>query len=158
MLTALQQRKLPNLFAVQDTNKDGYLDWSDYEAFHRQLMALRGVSPESSPSQDLLARLRRYWDGLTALADPNGDQRISLKEWLAYQDQLLGTGLRESVSKPIGEMVWQLLDGDGDGAVSAAEYTAIYTWRGLDPQQAAANFQRLDRNGDGRLTVDEITV
>src|SRR5436189_11676 len=59
MLTALQQRKLPNLFAVQDTNKDGYLEWSDYEAFHRQLMALRGVSLESSPSQDLLARLRR---------------------------------------------------------------------------------------------------
>src|SRR5438270_4845595 len=98
MLTELQQKKLPNLFAIQDTDKDGYLEWSDYEAFHRTLMATRGVSAGSPQYQEMLSRLTRYWDGLKSMADPSGDQRISLKEWLAYQDQLLGTGLRESVS------------------------------------------------------------
>jgi juvenile hormone diol kinase len=93
------------------------------------------------------------------LADPSSDQRISLQEWLAFQDQILGTpGMYESFSKPIGSLVWEIMDGDGDGAASPSDYAAIYTWRGLNPQNAVENFKQLDLNGDGLLTLDEIKV
>lgn len=159
MLTELQKKKLPNLFAVQDTDKDGDLEWSDFEEFTRNLMTMRGRSSDSPEYQEMLARCRRYWDGLQGMAGPSGDQRISLQKWLGYQEQILGTpGMYESFSKPIGQMVWQIMDGDGDGSASPDDYKAIYTWRGLDPQLAAENFKRLDLNGDGLLTLDEIKV
>lgn len=61
------------------------------------------------------------------------------------------------------ETAWRQADADGNGTVSAAEikiYADGQALRGLTDEEAVAlrGYMALDRNGDGRLTVDEVTA
>jgi Ca2+-binding EF-hand superfamily protein len=62
----------------------------------------------------------------------------------------------EQVTAPIVRTLMTFLDQDGDGAVTAEEYSAAYSSGGFDPDEAADAFARLDLNSDGRLSIDEI--
>lgn len=66
---------------------------------------------------------------------------------------LAGAAFAESV--PAGESVFDAMDRDGDGAVSAAEY-AVYQGRtaGIPAEEALATFATLS-GGDGSLSPED---
>jgi juvenile hormone diol kinase len=157
MLTDLQKKKLPNLFAVHDLDRDGVLRRGDFEEYATRVASVRGWKPGSPQHEELTTRFMTFWDGFESFADASGDLRVTLEEWFAYWDQILSTpGMYEGVAKPIGDFIFDLFDRDGDGRVTADEYAFIYRFGGLDPSQAAAAFARLDLDHDGLLSVDEI--
>lgn len=156
MLSELQTKKLTKLFGVHDANHDGVLQESDYENMARGVAATRGWANDSSEYAALRTRMLRFWNGLAAHADASGDQRVTLKEWLAYMDELMATpGEFQTVIAPVASMIWQTLDRDGDGAVTAGDMATAYTIMGQDATLAAQNFARLDGDGDGRISLDE---
>ncbi len=53
--------------------------------------------------------------------------------------------------KARGEERWKASDTDGDGSLSLAEVTASSSW-------AAGRFDKLDANGDGQLTREEMSA
>ena len=57
---------------------------------------------------------------------------------------LAGAAIAEGSAQPL-----EALDSDGDGRISATEYTA-------SPGKARSEFTRIDRDGDGYLTAAEI--
>jgi Ca2+-binding EF-hand superfamily protein len=157
MLTDLQKKKLPNLFAVHDLDRDGVLRRGDFEQYATRVASVRGWEPGSPQHEELTTRFMTFWDGFESFADASGDLRITLEEWLLYWDQILSTpGMYDQVAKPIGDFIFNLFDRDGDGRVTQEEYAFIYQFGGLDPAQAAAAFARLDLDGDGFLSVSEI--
>ncbi len=157
MLTELQTRKLPNLFAIHDLNRDGVLEQADFHEYTRRIASSRGWTPESPEYQQLLSRFLTFWKGLEAVADASRDQRVTINEWLAYWDRILtAEGKFDELVEPIAELIFSLLDHNGDGVISADEYALMYSAGGLDPRTAAVAFASLDLDHDGRLTVDEM--
>ena len=97
--------------------------------------------------------------GMMMRADTNGDGKISREEFTAMMDQRFarldknGDGFitADEVSDmqgrgPGGGVM--AADTDHDGKVSHAEFTAL----------AAARFAKLDANGDGQITPDEMSA
>lgn len=101
--------------------------------------------------------------------DTNGDGQISLDEFQAAHPQApadlftkLDTnkdgqlspdelrGMRAAAAAAMRQKMLERLDTDQDGSVSLAELQAVR------PSVTAEQFNRLDRNGDGKLTPDEL--
>ena len=157
MLTPFQRQKLPKLFAIHDLNRDGVINWKDFEEYALRIARTRGWGADSDDYKTLVARFVGFWTGLEQLARQRGARKVTLTEWLAYWDLILSTpGTYEQMIEPIGRMVFTILDQDGDDAVTVGEYRAIFAPSGIDPAEATSAFEHLDLNHDGRLGIDEI--
>ena len=64
----------------------------------------------------------------------------------------------DAVFRPAARAVAELCDTDGDGAVAFAEFGTALAAFGTEPADAETAFRRLDADGSGRLTVDELVT
>ncbi len=157
MLTDLQKRKISNLFAVHDLDRDGVLHQQDFDEYTRRVASTRDWKPGSPQYDEVRSRFMTFWTGLAASADTSHDQRITITEWLDYWDKILAKReLYDSIPQPIADSMFHLLDQNGDGQITLDEYSTIYEAGGLDPKQAKEAFANLDLDHDGRLSIDEM--
>jgi Ca2+-binding EF-hand superfamily protein len=159
MLSDFQLKKLPKMFALNDNNGDGVITRDDFEEAARVLARFRGLEPGTPEYGDMYRTIMSRWDHLRETCDADGDNRVTLQEWLAYWDKVLATtGEYERVGKPFSVVVARTLDQDGDGRISPTEYARWISRWGVDEQAAQDCFGRLDLNGDGYLSVDEFVT
>lgn len=145
-------------YAEIDSDGDGRIARAEYMDFGRRLFARldRNGNAELTLSEVRAGRARnapsakrRQAGGLFGQIDGNGDGAISLGELLAAR-----------------RIVFKRLDADGNGAISVAEFAAreaaIVSASGRAPPpfpavpaRASRRFLQLDRDNDGRITVDE---
>ncbi|GAA3845003.1 EF-hand domain-containing protein [Saccharothrix violaceirubra] len=148
MASDLQKRKTSVVFTAMDVNGDGFLERADFEALTDRWVAIRG----EAGSDRLREIMTGWWAALSAASDGNRDGRVTLDEVLAVVDDL-GTML--DLVTATAEAMFEAVDEDGDGLVSAAEYARmIHAWTGADAPTDVA-FARLDLDGDGSLSRSE---
>jgi Ca2+-binding EF-hand superfamily protein len=110
-----------------DTNKDGFIDLNEYRAYAEA----RALQRQSERGQSL--------DGVPmVLAEPAPAEEEEKKP-VVYRAGKLPPGLPGWFSQ---------LDSDGDGQIG------LYEWRAGG--RSIEEFQQIDRNGDGFLTMDEV--
>ncbi|MFD1148446.1 EF-hand domain-containing protein [Saccharothrix hoggarensis] len=148
MASDLQQRKTSIVFTAMDVNGDGFLERADFEALTDRWEGIRGGAGHARLREIMM----RWWDALRASSDENDDHRVSVDEVLSVVDNL-GTMLDLVVAT--AELMFEAVDEDGDGQVSAPEYARmIHAWTGNDAPTDAV-FARLDLNGDGSISKSE---
>ncbi|MBB5956055.1 Ca2+-binding EF-hand superfamily protein [Saccharothrix tamanrassetensis] len=148
MASDLQKRKGAIVFSAMDANDDGYLERSDFEALTDRWVAIRGDSGEAR-LRDLMMG---WWETLLAASDQDRDRKVTLDELLTVMDNL-GTMLDLVVAT--AESMFEAVDEDGDGEISAEEYSwMIRAWTNAETPTDAA-FARLDLNGDGHISKGE---
>lgn len=165
MMGALQQRKLSHLFNMMDANGDGFLEESDFTTYVRRYSELNGIAIGSAINLQHEADTLAWWQGLRQAADQSRDERVSREEWLGFwsavddavaalADQEPNAALEQI--KQSGLVAARLADADGDGKITAEEYSRELRAYG---QTVDVNtyFSRLDLDGDGHLTYDEIS-
>jgi Ca2+-binding EF-hand superfamily protein len=156
MLTPFQKQKLPLLFAVHDLNQDGVINRSDFEEYSARIAKTRGWGRDSAEYKQLVDRFMTFWNGLEEVARRKGARQVTVKEWLEDWDEILANPrLYDQIVPPIGRAIFTMLDQDGDGQITAKEYAITFKQGGLDEKDAAAAFERLDLNHDGRLSSEE---
>jgi len=144
----LQRKKTSIVFTAMDSNGDGFLERADFEALTDRWVHIRnGAEP---------GRLREimmgWWDALRAASDHDRDDKVTVDEVLTVV-QDLGTMLDLVVAT--AESMFEAVDEDGDGQVSAPEYARmIHAWTG-DESPTDAVFARLDLDGDGAISKSE---
>lgn len=158
MLSEFQTQKIRRVFTLHDLNRDGVMSRADFEEYTRRIGTARGWDADSPEYREVLSRFLAFWDGLTQATEVEATGQVTPAEWLEYWDRVLGTpGMFEQVAAPIARALLTSLDEDGDGAVSAEEYAALFSSGGFSAEEAAEAFARLDIDHDGRLSIDEVT-
>ena len=98
-----------------------------------------------------------YWKGL----DTDGDNAVTLQEVLSAAEgafQTTDVAASEEFAKQINMRLVSALDADGNGEIRMKEYTAFVGALGVNEDDAAKAFNKLDRNGSGVLLADEIAM
>lgn len=163
MLSDLQRRKLTHKFRIFDLDGDGWIEASDFRGVVDRLARLRGWEEGSEPVESLRAEYAEFWKALAAMAEPREPDRIDLDDWLDYYGAALDfereiSGPDHVTCTPRSTMglVFDVLDRDGDGAISRREYREFCRAYRIELPAKGDTFSRLDRDGDGRITRSEM--
>jgi len=135
----LTEEKLTALFKRMDKNSDGQLLSSELQAFAKD-MALKSVDDFAS---EALA------------SDADGDEKLSLDEFYDHE------GADDKGRKKIAKLKFDAADKDGDGFLNGREASLVMIMdadEAVEEAHAVGEIKNLDKNGDGKLNVDEFTT
>ena len=157
MLTEFQKRKLTVVFHHQDMDNDGFLGKADYEQFVKRVGEIQNYPPGSPQYEALYAQNMAVWEQVRQVADKDGDDRVSLEEFLESYDVTLGDEkLYDQLVTQYAQSLLALWDRDGDGRLSGVEYVALCGAWGVGEGAAREAFRHLDRDGNGYLSTEEL--
>ncbi|MFF3979689.1 EF-hand domain-containing protein [Streptomyces sp. NPDC001828] len=155
----LQDHKFDMCFGHADQNKDGVVDSADILTFAARVIAAVNEPFDSPKSTEMLRVCQNWWEGMASALDTNQDGKIDPQEYRVGMRRLVGSkSAFEAASRPVATAIWKLCDRDNDGEVTAEEFSAVQLAFGTTPENARIGFEKLDLNGDGSLSVDELTI
>lgn len=124
MLSDLQERKATHYFTLIDEDGNGLIEAGDFALRAQRLAAARSLT-EPGAEQALQQRVDAWWEHICAVADRDGDARVTLSEWKTYW-----AAVQRGVER-------------GDDTLASLQRAARETLRVLD------------RTGSGRATPEE---
>uniref|UniRef100_A0AAU2JPW4 EF-hand domain-containing protein n=1 Tax=Streptomyces sp. NBC_00049 TaxID=2903617 RepID=A0AAU2JPW4_9ACTN len=162
MTNDLLDRKLERAFAHLDADRSGVIDADDIIALGSRLLSAL-AEPATSPKATLvMGGLADFWQDLFTELDMDRDGKVTPEEYKEGMTRLYAQGgpAYDRSFRPMVQAILTIVDTDGDGRISPQEFhkaqEAFDTQ--LNPADAEALFRRIDADGDGTLTVDELLV
>ncbi|MFD8543037.1 EF-hand domain-containing protein [Streptomyces sp. NPDC059649] len=155
MSDAELREKYAHRFRVHDADGDGFIDERDAMRRAERLLRAVGEPVTSERGRAVLAGARTFWQGVTKFAQVGPEQRLDEAAFVDALERARQAGLIGELVGPSVEAHVLLVDRDGDGVVSVAEFVDSQCACGQDPAAARAAFEALDRDGDGAVTVEE---
>ncbi|MGQ0838230.1 EF-hand domain-containing protein [Actinokineospora sp.] len=159
MTASVQDSRLKRRFELWDSNGDGTIDRSDYETEARRILKSFGEPDNSPKARALLSAYLGMWDKLAGKANVGGQGKISLEQFVQVSERELVEGGDAGFDRnlrPTIEAIVDLCDTDGDGEVNQAEFKRWMQAVGVDQRQADDAFRKIDKDGSGQLTVEEL--
>ncbi len=163
MLGTLQQQKLDHLFQIVDRDRSGALEFSDLEGLMQKLLAEAGQAPGSPVYEGAEVMLRQLWEALKGIADTDGDSRISREEWTRCWAQQLDGELDvvfedlPAIVRQIHLVLAQAMGINEARGASLDVYRRFLSAYGeAVAKEAASAFSRLDLDGNGTISSDEL--
>ncbi|WP_327086153.1 EF-hand domain-containing protein [Nonomuraea sp. NBC_01738] len=153
MAIDLRNHKLDRAFDHIDVSGGGEIEREDLLGLGARILVGFGESPTSATG----SRLVDGFDGIWTELAPASDARISREEFHAAMVSAFVEGDRfDPVFRPAVEAVAALCDTDRDGQVGPGEFRVMLNAFGTAYDDVDEAFDRLDQNGDGSLSVDEL--
>ncbi|XP_064596514.1 calexcitin-2-like [Liolophura sinensis] len=140
-LSAFQQKKLLHEFhTFFDLNKDGTLEWKDFDLARKQVCEMSGWPVGSQRYTDTQSLFIELWRRLQDDGDSDCDGKITCEEWLKMWEKFNANSEKEDKK-------------DAKDKVSEEETTLrIPEWL---ERYIEYKFNLLDRAADGHIDVDE---
>lgn len=157
---SIQDQNIAAVFAVLDANRDLAITEEDFELIAARVCAQFGIEADSTAGRKVHDGYLAWWRQLRRDFDADGDGQVTLVEFTsAYKD---GKGdpqryFAEQLGHTVKAVV-DMVDSDGDGFLSEAEYVRLMAVATPDRATALAGFHQLDTDGDGRVSVAEFQV
>ena len=150
------KRKLAMAYYRFDHDKDGVLTESDFVHLGQEVVRLRGVKPGSVEADRIIEAHRGWWDAYFKGGDTDGDGQVTLEEHLAFVNAWV-SGEPEALTHAIQDvqLVFDTIDGNGDGKLSLGEFSLYLQAYGLKDDDATRAFGYLDLDGDGYISRAE---
>jgi hypothetical protein len=152
MLSETMQRKLKSVARRWDDNGDGFVEEDDYAIAAGRLAALSGYPSDSPEYGGILRALMAGWE-LMRQFDTDGDGRVSPEECLGGFEAIHADPARyEEVIVAPSKGIFDLLDADHDGRISAAEHEAFLRAFNASDDEVSTSFAHIDFDEDGYLS------
>ncbi|MDI3403255.1 EF-hand domain-containing protein [Streptomyces cavernicola] len=151
-------KKLAARFATFDSDGDSHVTISDFEGMARRILGQYDLPERSPKGQALVEGARHYFTGLAEAADSDRDGALTREEFVrAAHARLRGDadGFTQ-VIRPWATAVVDIADVNGDGTVHVAEWARMLRAMGATASGAPADAARVDADGDGVVSVDEV--
>ena len=157
MLSALQTKKLTNLFNLYDVDGNGQLEESDYVRVAQNAARAIGYQPGTAEYNTLYAAYMGIWQGVRQLADRDNTGQLTLTKFLnGYANLISQKEIFAAVIMDMARTTVEFQDRNKDGKVEEDEHTAYAMAHNISHEAALESFRRLDRDGDGYLTTAEL--
>ncbi len=159
MLTPLQELKQTHYFRVIDVDKNGFIEKSDWIKIGDNLAAIRGIEKTSKEYQTIQSNMEIVWSNLREYADRNNDYRVSLDEWLSFEDHKVincDDAWYDSYVNNTVSSLFDILDENKDGVISVIEYLQLMVSFRVQPSDGVEAFNKLDSNNDGLISKEEL--
>lgn len=156
MMTELQKKKQTHYFNLVDIDNNGFIEKDDWKKIGDNLAAMRNIEEGSDLYNGLQEGLGTIWTNLQEHADANSDGKVSLEEWLSFEDEKVincDEDWYDSYVNNIVRGLFTVLDEDGNGVISQDEYINLMVSFHVSPSDARDAFKKLDSDGSG--TIDE---
>ena len=161
ILSPLQVRKFSTLFSLLDTNGDGCLSEADFREQARRILEAFGLAQDERRARLLFESRSELFHRLISGADKDRSGTVSLDEFLRYFERQILAHRAAGVASPwlvqSCRDVIELIDQDRNETISEAEYAQLLRAMGSDADPHV-NFAKLDRDGDGKLTLKEMVA
>ncbi|MFI5934549.1 EF-hand domain-containing protein [Actinoplanes sp. NPDC051494] len=145
--------KLGYLFEASDTDRDGSVDWSDYERLIGRYLDGYGIVADDRRAYALRAAYQMYWSEL--LRHVNGVDRLS-KEQFVLANQAAGVdSSRFTMVEAVPQAIFDVMDTDADDTISKVEYKVFLQAWEVSDLEALNVFMELDTDDDGRISRGE---
>lgn len=141
--------KLGYLFEASDTDRDGLVDWSDYERLISRYLDGYEIEAEDRRAHALRAAYRTYWSELLHHVD--GADRLSKQQFVAANQ----AASRLAMAETVPQAIFDVMDTDADDAISKPEYKVFLQAWGVSDLEALNVFLELDTDDDGRISRAE---
>ncbi|SDN50316.1 EF-hand domain-containing protein [Allokutzneria albata] len=157
MVADILVRKYTKIFKLYDSNRNGYIEKADVNRMKSQYLMAFDESPTSEKGRAVSERWDAFWAALTSSLDHDQDGQVSRDEFLnGFGALALGdSDTFDAVLRPLIETAFTLMDTDGSGSVSVAEFRRFQRAVG-NGDQADAAIAQLDKDGDGMISLEEL--
>lgn len=151
-------RKIDVCFGHGDQNGDGVLEAADALALAARIIAFLGEPFGSAKAQALLVSFETFWQHMSKEMDSNQDGKITPLEWRTGMKRAFASDPAkfDAGFKPLAQALFDICDKDGNGRVEPAEFAGFQKAFGTSPKNVRIAFEKLDRDGNGWLSVDEL--
>ncbi|MGR9051797.1 MAG: EF-hand domain-containing protein [Gammaproteobacteria bacterium] len=153
-------RKIDVCFTHGDQNGNGVLEPADALALAARIVTYIGEPMGSVKAQSLFKSFENFWIHMSARMDTDGDGKISPEEWRKGMRKAFAEDPKgyKAGFRPLAEALFNICDRDDNGRVSPQEFALFHKAFGTSPANSKIAFDKLDSNGDGVLSVDELLV
>lgn len=153
----LLERKIDVCYGHVDVDGDGVFEEADVMALAARMIAYQNVPFDAPESLALFQGFKEFIYSIARHLGISGGQ-ISPQQW---REGMIGAFAEnpeafDEVFRPLASAIWRLCDRDGDGRVDAEEFLCFQKAVGTSAQNRQIAFDKLDLNGDGSLSVEEI--
>lgn len=147
--------KLERTFDSMDANRDGYLDWTDYQKLFDRYTKAYQLDKNDRRARALQSFCQIYWLELLRHAGVDGD-RLSKDEFVVANRLAVVDTSRLNVTEGGGHAIFDVIDVNGDNEISKDEFARLLrdVWNSEAPD-AMDSFSRLDTDGDGAISRHE---
>ncbi len=167
MLGTRQQEKLDRLFQLIDIDGSGFIEFSDMKGVMNQTLSQDGHDLGSPVYDAAEVMLRWLWEAFKGEADTDGDQKISTNEWSTVWSAQLSAdedGAADVLFEDLPALVRrthlilaQAMGINANRGADLATYARFLAPYGAPvAAQAEAAFRRLDLDGNGLISIDEL--
>lgn len=160
MTNDLLDRKLERAFTHLDADRSGVIDADDIIALGSRLLTALAEPADSPKAALVMGGLADFWQDLFTELDLDRDGKVTPEEYKLGMTRLYAQGgpAYDRSFRPMMRAILTIVDTDGDGVISPEEFhraqEAFDT--NLSPAHTEALFRRIDADGDGTLTLDEL--
>ncbi|MEU3305640.1 EF-hand domain-containing protein [Nocardiopsis sp. NPDC055551] len=149
--------RFSDLFDVLDTDDDKAVTWDDYQRLVDRYVTGYGLAADEERARAIQVTYESLW---RKLVDLSGDQTGGLD-----RDSFVGAmhaasedRSRSNAAEAVAEAVFDLLDADGDGRISEAEFLVYAKTLGAEEAGARTRFAHVDTDGDGDISREEFVL
>ncbi|WP_435059786.1 EF-hand domain-containing protein [Streptomyces sp. bgisy060] len=147
--------KLERSFDALDADRNGYLDWADYQKMADRYIQAYGLSKDDRRARALQTFCQIYWLELLRHADVDGD-RLTKDQFVTANRLAVIDTSRLNVAEGGGHAIFDVVDVNGDNEIGKDEFARFLrdVWKS-DAPDAMDVFVKLDTDGDGVISRHE---
>jgi Ca2+-binding EF-hand superfamily protein len=159
MSTAVANDRLVKRFEKWDTDGNGVLEPGDFQGEAARIAQNLGGKADVVKVDALMNAFQGLYENLAQKAGVPAGGGIGREQFLSATEDMLfqeGEASFNRALSPVVKALIGLCDDDHDGEIDEGEFQAWLTAVGVPGSEAGDMFARIDANGDGRLSEEEL--